>query len=138
MVKVIICRRLYPNPDLRMSSDEDVLIPPDQFAACHEVMTRLGMVPESDDFEDYEIPYSRPGGALYVELHKSLFPDESEAYGHFNRFFQDIRSRMVEVDGIPTMAPTDHMLPRLQAFSPQRLRHPAGLRSDPVRQPVRC
>ena len=110
VVKGIICRRLYPNPDLRMSSDEDVLIPPDQFAACHEVMTRLGMVPESDDFEDYEIPYSRPGGALYVELHKSLFPDESEAYGHFNRFFQDIRSRMVEVDGIPTMAPTDHML----------------------------
>lgn len=110
VVKGIICRRLYPNPDLRMSSDEDVLILPERFADCHEVMTRLGMQAESDDFEDYEIPYSRPGGALFVEMHKSLFPDSSEAYGDLNRYFQDIRSRMVEVDGIPTMAPTDHML----------------------------
>ena len=31
VVKGIICRQLYPMPDHRPSSDEDVLIPPEQF-----------------------------------------------------------------------------------------------------------
>ena len=32
VVKGIACRSLYPQPDLRSSSDEDLLIPPEQFA----------------------------------------------------------------------------------------------------------
>ena len=32
VVKGIVCRNLYPNPDLRVSNDEDLLIPRDQFA----------------------------------------------------------------------------------------------------------
>ena len=31
IVKGIVCRDLYPNPDLRTSNDEDLYIPRDQF-----------------------------------------------------------------------------------------------------------
>lgn len=43
VVKGIICRELYPNPDYRTSGDEDLLIPEDQFALCHETMLACGM-----------------------------------------------------------------------------------------------
>ena len=35
VVKGLVCRQLYPQPDLRLSSDEDVLIPQEQFELCH-------------------------------------------------------------------------------------------------------
>lgn len=110
VVKGILCRRLYPNPDHRMSSDEDVLILPEQFPACHQVLTRYGLTTADPETDAYEIPYSRPGGVLYLEIHRSLFPDGQKAYGDLNRFFRTVRDRAVEIDGVPTMAPTDHML----------------------------
>ena len=116
VVKGIICRSLYPQPDTRGSSDEDLLIAPADFDLCHAVLVGFGMEtstePEKISYS-YEVPYGKRGSPLYIELHKSLFPPESDAYGDFNRFFENIHDRAVdmEVDGVPirTMAPTDHM-----------------------------
>lgn len=110
VVKGMICRRLYPNPDLRLSADEDVLIPPEQYPVCHNILTRQGMATPENDPEAYEVPYRSAEGVLYLEMHKSLFPEKSEAYGDFNRFFADARTRALEIDGVPTLHPTDHML----------------------------
>lgn len=115
VVKGIVCRELYPNPDYRTSGDEDVLIPEAQYALCHEVMTDYGMVPsdpEMDRDAAYEVPYGKQGHPIYIELHKHLFPPESDAYGDLNRFFAGVHERAVEitVNGVPiaTMCPTDH------------------------------
>ena len=115
VVKGIACRSLYPNPDHRMSGDEDVLIPPQQAEKCHEAMLAFGMrmsEPETDRSAAYEIPYGKPGSPIYIELHKSLFPPENDAYGDFNRFFADAHAHTTEivVDGTPltTLSPTDH------------------------------
>ena len=43
VVKGIVCRNLYPKPDYRVSGDEDVLIPAEQFDVCHQALTRYGM-----------------------------------------------------------------------------------------------
>lgn len=110
VVKGMVCRRLYPNPDLRLSSDEDVLILAEKYPLCHEVLTRHGMATTEEDPEAYEIPYRSTEGVLYLEMHKSLFPEKSDAYGDFNRFFKDIRRRAVDLEGVPTLHPTDHML----------------------------
>lgn len=110
VVKGITCRELYPHPDHRLSSDEDVLIPPEQFETCHRVMTEYGLCTQDPASQDYEMGYVRKDHSLYVEIHRSLFPEESTAYGDMNRFFRDIRSRTVEQKGIPTLHPTDHML----------------------------
>lgn len=116
VVKGIVCRNLYPRPDDRLSGDEDLLLPPEQFEACHQAMLEYGMClsdPEQDIYAAHEVPYGKPGSPLYIELHKQLFPAASDAYGDFNRFFTDVRERAVTVtaDGteLLTMEPTDHL-----------------------------
>ena len=116
VVKGIICRNIYPNPDHRVSSDEDIWIPKEQFPLCHEVMLSWGMslsVPEQDIDAAYEVPYGKKGSPIYIELHKSLFPPESAAYGDLNRFFHGITENPeeVQVQGskLYTMGHTDHL-----------------------------
>lgn len=114
VVKGIVCRQLWPDPDHRPSGDEDLLIDPAQYEACHRILTDFGMTTtEPDPASVYEVPYRKAGSPLYIELHKSLFPPESEAYGDWNGFFADPFGPAihVEVQGqqLPTMHPTDHM-----------------------------
>ena len=114
VVKGIVCRQLYPKPDHRPSSDEDVLIPPEQFPLCHQVLTRLGFqTAEPDPAAAYEVPYRKGDSPLYIELHKHLFPPRSDAYGDLNQFFPDPfrHAASLEVHGctLRTLAPTDHM-----------------------------
>lgn len=116
VVKGIVCRSLYPNPDYRISSDEDLLIPPEQFEVCHKAMLDFGMqVTETDKdiFAAHEVAYGKAGSPLYIELHKSLFPPQSDAYGDYNRYFEDVWSRTTEIqaDGqsVMTLSHTDHL-----------------------------
>ena len=115
VVKGIICRELYPNPDYRISADEDVLIPEAQFAACHEAMLAAGfdLSNPSQDLKDFEIPYGQKGGHLHIELHKQLFHPDSEAYRDFNRYFDDVHDGIItqNVQGVPvpTLNHTDHL-----------------------------
>lgn len=116
VVKGIICRNLYPKPDHRPSSDEDVLIPEEAFTACHQVLTDYGMQ-TSEKPENllgvYEIPYRKAGSSLYIELHKHLFPPESNAYGDLNRFFEGVHDRAIKekIQGstVYTLDYTDHL-----------------------------
>lgn len=115
VVKGIVCRELYPNPDHRISGDEDVFIPEKQFALCHETMLANGMefVDPTQDLNAYETSYRQKGSHLHIELHKQLFPPESDVYGEFNRFFEGVHERSITqtVQGIPlpTMNHTDHL-----------------------------
>lgn len=116
VVKGIICRNLYPNPDYRLSGDEDILISEKQFAVCHEAMLAYGMKISDSGIDIQtacEVPYGKTGSPLYIELHKKLFPPESEAYGNLNEFFDDIENRIVKVTventEVWTMEPTDHL-----------------------------
>jgi len=111
VVKGLVCRELYPKPDHRPSGDEDVLIDPEQFARCREILLGLGLESAGGEPDDYEIPFRKQGSPLYIELHRSLFPPQSDAYGHWNRFFDGVFDRAVELPelGLWTMAPTDHL-----------------------------
>lgn len=115
-VKGIICRNLYPKPDHRPSGDEDILIAPEQFAQCHAAMLSFGMQ-LSDAQQDieaaFEVSYDKPDTGLHIELHKSLFPPESTAYGELNRYFTGCFDRKLteQIEGIlvDTMGETDHL-----------------------------
>ena len=117
VVKGIICRNLYREPDYRCSGDEDVLIPAGQFRDCANVFAENQMEmlePDKDPDKEGEVPYYYVGGMLHIELHKELFPSESEAYGSLNRFFEDVFDRKIseEIRGVQiyTMCHTDHLL----------------------------
>lgn len=112
IVKGIVCRSLYPQPDHRASSDEDVLIPPSQWELCHQTLTRFGMMTTAGA-QTYELPYRKENSPLYIELHQYLFPPEQDAYGDLNRFFGDVHSRAVtlQIQGhtVRTLCPNDHL-----------------------------
>jgi hypothetical protein len=117
VVKGLVCRCLYREPDYRCSGDEDVLIPRDQFENCHRIFLENGMRqldPGMDILAEGEVPYCRQGGALHIELHKELFSSESEAYGKLNEFFAKAFERKIqlEISGVEiyTMCHTDHLL----------------------------
>ena len=114
VVKGIVCRNLYPKPDYRLSGDEDVFCGDSQFKACHKVMIDFGMEPSAPDLSGYEVPYHKADGALYIELHKSLFARNSDVFSDCNLFFDNAFDRAIEIDiqgqSIPTLSHTDHML----------------------------
>ncbi len=111
LVKGMVCRSLYPKPDYRMSSDEDLLVPEAEFTQFRSALEAYGMRPGAED--GYEVPYIMPESPLYIELHRSLFPPENEAYGDLNRFFENIHSQAVavELEGarLWTMPATEHL-----------------------------
>lgn len=115
VVKGIVCRQLYPNPDCRISGDEDVLIPENRFTLCHEAMLKQAMAlldPEAD-LNAFEVSYGEDRSHLHIELHKQLFSPESDAYGEFNRFFEGAQDRAIThtIQGVPVtaMGHTDHL-----------------------------
>lgn len=117
VVKGIHCRALYPMPDHRVSMDEDVLVAPEQYEACHQALTGLGLTPanpEEDREAAFEVTYVNASRTLCLEIHKSLFSDESQAYGTLNRFFDGAMDRAaeLEVQGQPvwSLCPHDHLL----------------------------
>lgn len=110
VVKGIVLRNLYPNPDLRLSGDEDLLVHHEDMALCCQVLQSLGYETPEPESPQYELPFSHPRNPLRLEIHRSLFPPEQETYGQWNRLFPDCFSRGILQDGIPTLSPADHML----------------------------
>lgn len=115
IVKGLICRNLYPQPDYRISNDEDILVLPEQFSDCCRWLENYGMekmCPEKESVA-YEISYVMPQSLLYVELHQSLFSPDSQAFGDWNQYFSGVHNRkMSENIGnheIYTLDVTDHM-----------------------------
>lgn len=117
VVKGIICRNLYPDPDSRPSGDEDLYVPEDLFEASQKVLEDEGLsvaehISEVTD-DIYEIPYYNKKGTLLIELHKGLF-DKDDAYSGMNELFYGVFDEAVTVNimgqEIRTMPPTKHML----------------------------
>ena len=116
VVKGIICRSLYTKSDYRISSDEDVLVRKEDAAVCDEVLTSQGFHREKLDLENlpHEIAYRNPENGVYIELHFSLFDEESGIFGRLNSVFEDVFDSAVPVPvqgvDIWTLHPTKHFL----------------------------
>lgn len=117
VVKGITCRHLYPNPDLRVSSDEDMLIDDSVFEACHKALCGNGFYCEDDELvkeRSYEISYRKKESPLYIELHKKLFPESDSIYSSWNEFFKNVHENAVQeiIQGVTvySMEYTDHLI----------------------------
>lgn len=113
VVKGIVCRSLYPEPEQRPSEDEDLLILPEEYPAYRSALEAYGLRRASGE-DSYEVLFTGEEHFLSLELHSSLFPPESEAYGDCSRFFEGVAARAedIVIRGVTlkTLAPTDHML----------------------------
>lgn len=80
LLKGTVLKQLYPQPDMRMMSDADILIRKDQYDKIAEIMTREGFTPGTES--DHELVWKKPG--FLVELHKRLVPTyDKDLYAYY-------------------------------------------------------
>ena len=86
VVKGIICRSLYPQPENRPSNDEDLYVQQKDFDKAKNILldNDFVLVEEGEDVSTF---LDRING-LSIELHTSLFSQESKAYGKFQDSFE--------------------------------------------------
>lgn len=115
IIKGLICRELYPKPDLRISADEDILVQGKDFEKAIKILESCGMKLKEELVEGAgEAALSSEKGSSYIELHRQLFARDSKAYGELNAYFADCFDSKVsvEVQGttVYTMKPELHLL----------------------------
>ena len=117
ILKGAVCRSLYPEPEQRPSSDEDLLIFPEEFQAYHKALLSLGLrlrEPDHPTEGEDEVTYVDPDRDLYLELHLRPFSLEDSAFGGCCRFFEEALTRTFRLriygQEVRTLHPTDHLL----------------------------
>lgn len=101
VVKGIVCRNLYPNPDSRISGDEDILIREEDFKLCDEVLINNNIVNfENKSFNDSDVvTYFRNDIKLAIEVHKTLFNEDEEEHVHlFNEFYKNCFEEYIQLN----------------------------------------
>ncbi len=113
VVKGIVCRNLYPKPDLRISADEDLLISPEDYGKYRKTLISLGFSPHREEKESYQTSFIR-GDGFHIELHTSLFNPNTPLFSKWNDIFADAFSRVITIETgntkILTLSHTDHFL----------------------------
>lgn len=117
VVKGIVCRALYPQPELRPSSDEDLYLTAAEMPRFHAVLLRAGFVltePERDYRSAHEARYVHPDTGLVVEGHWALFPTEYAVYAALNVQLPNLMQRAQdwESGGVTLRVPDvcDHLI----------------------------
>ena len=129
VVKGQLCSHLYPLKDHRISADDDLLIPDGEFLACHEQLLANGLTtgtPADELASADEVPYTKDGSPLYIELHRHLFDSSEDAHDELNHFFADLNP--VETDSFLAMPPREHLLYLLLHAYKHFVRSGIGLR----------
>ena len=76
-LKGVNMKGLYPNPEMRMMGDADILITPEQYdEVIRPLMLELGY--EEGAESDHELIWNK--SSLHVELHKRLIPSYNKDY----------------------------------------------------------
>ncbi|WP_300629650.1 nucleotidyltransferase family protein [uncultured Thomasclavelia sp.] len=112
IVKGLICRALYPQPDNRQSNDEDLYVQKEEYEAVKDILLKnnFTVVSDSDDVTTFIDPVS----GLSIELHTALFSLESKAYGNYQRYFDQAFDKCIvhRIDGVEvySLEYTQHLL----------------------------
>ena len=130
LVKGAFCRSLYPEPDLRPSSDEDLLVEPEFYAAAEDVLRELGY--RFAEEQSGEQVHAWQGKLLHLELHSHLLKDrkirilgEKE---YFGPDFPQTDSFRFQETSISTLQPQAHLLFLIAHFYGHFLAGGVGIR----------
>lgn len=121
ILKGLVCRALYPQPDLRLSCDEDLWIRKEDVLSCDKVLRDNGYIAEDQVLLDnldtvidtaQELTYEND--VLMLEMHLNPFGSNDSTRVQLNQLFADAPQHVtsVEIDGhtIYTLEPTWHYL----------------------------
>ncbi len=115
VIKGVVLRDLYPQPEQRPSVDEDLLVSDGDWPRLRDALLACGLRIDGAPAPDAEeITFRDPKRGLYLEVHRRLFNQNSDAYGDCNAPFIGAADRGVEMEiyGVcfRTLSPTDHLL----------------------------
>lgn len=116
IVKGLICRLLYKNPDLRKSSDEDLLISKADFAKCDKFLLEYGFSRDDIDLANppYEVSYFNRATGNLLEIHTALMPEDDGKFQKMNSFFANAFENAVAVNAegttVYTLKEEQHLL----------------------------
>ncbi len=129
VLKGIICRHTYPLPDHRQSWDEDIWIQKEEFEICDQILRSNGFERLSP-CDEYEVVYKEEKSQLIIEVHTSLFPQESKTYGNLNRYFKDVEIKKIQIEDTEyyTLNDTDHLFYLICHMYKHFLHFGAGIR----------
>ena len=104
VVKGLILRNLYPQPDSRPSSDEDLYVPLDEFQRATEILQTSGAILSHEGKE--ENIFDDPSCGLHIELHGVLFDRDAKAFGQYQELFESGFQDPVEhrIQGVPVLS----------------------------------
>ena len=118
VLKGLICRSLYPNPDMRISCDEDLWITREDLPICDRILRSRGYQPDLEDITPLldtiqEATYSNH--TLTLELHMDHpFGTDDSVRLKMNQIFKNSynQTMCVSIQGqrIYTLSPTEHCL----------------------------
>lgn len=116
VVKGIICRNTYPNPDLRPSGDEDLYIELKDYPILKEFLQKNGFRLTSKSAGESmleELEFLNPREGVLYEVHTSLMPKTSSFYDKHNVIFEDAFKKatiaVFEGHEIYTLEETQHL-----------------------------
>ncbi len=113
VVKGIVCRSLYPIPELRPSTDEDVYVKPEDTQKAENVLMRLGFTQAAGENPEGPV-HTWASGALRVELHSRLLEEDGMPAQIPQGIFANCMDRRVHIaiEGckVPTLCHQEHFL----------------------------
>lgn len=130
VLKGIIVRSLYPQPENRPSNDEDLYVEKVYKQKAKEIMLQQGfqVVQESEDVTKFV----NVQNGLSIELHTKLFSAYSKAYGSYQKFFHEAfdKVQIHEIQGctIYSLSYSQHMLFLIMHFVKHFLHGGVGFR----------
>ena len=78
-VKGVLMKALYPQSDMRIMGDADILIKMEQYDRIRPIMEQLGFAEKLES--DHELVWQKP--SLHLELHKRLVPSYNYDYAAY-------------------------------------------------------
>ncbi len=116
VVKGIVCRNTYPNPDLRPSSDEDFYVPERDCLKLKDCLLAQGfrLTEASAEKEKMEeLAFVNPAQGILYEVHTTLMPRGSSFYEQYDAAFEGAfeKAKAVEIEGhtVYTLEETQHL-----------------------------
>lgn len=92
LLKGCVMKPLYPNPEMRIMGDADILIRQEQYEQIRAVMERIGFREEAES--GYDVHWI--GKGMLVELHRRLYAREQT---DLCRYFENIWEKTENVSG---------------------------------------
>lgn len=113
VMKGAVVRAVYPQPDWRMSSDEDFLIRPEDLRRCDLLLRSRGFELNQPVYSPEELSYTHSRTGFHVEIHTALFKRAS-VYNSMNTGLEDVMNAFKEIEicgeRIRTLSDTDHII----------------------------